>query len=392
MTAPRKTMQMISRRLLWTLCFTSYVLHAITATEIGPALPGIRLELKLSESITGVIASFQSLAGILAILGGVLSDLFGKMRLISLSLLMMGLGALTISSSPNAPILGASFLIFGAGIGFFESSVNAFISDIFSERRGMAINLLHIGWNIGSTLGPVLAAYVALMYGSWRMGYLMMSPPLLALFLISWIAGNKLSEDNVRTGCGKAVMKPGQVLRIFPLMIIPFLILAIQLGITAWLPSILSNQGASFMEASLTVGLFWALSGVGRILWAPFIDRIGYWRVLVIAGGLSSLTMLLASLPIPIYAKIALWSSSGLLLAPAYPTTMAWAISIHPEIGGTLSGIVYAFATLGSFTSTVATGMLFELFGSSYAQLIFAPLALLIAITSYVMRGVRGRP
>ncbi|MEM4648528.1 MAG: hypothetical protein QXK09_00935, partial [Nitrososphaerota archaeon] len=65
------------------------------------------------------------MAGILAILGGVLSDLFGKMRLISLSLLMMGLGALTISSSPNAPILGASFLIFGAGIGFFESSVNA---------------------------------------------------------------------------------------------------------------------------------------------------------------------------------------------------------------------------------------------------------------------------
>ncbi|MEM1655379.1 MAG: hypothetical protein QXU12_06140 [Nitrososphaerota archaeon] len=57
-----------------------------------------------------------------------------------------------------------------------------------------------------------------------------------------------------------------------------------------------------------------------------------------------------------------------------------------------LSGIVYTFATLGSFTSTVVTGMLFELFGSSYAQLIFAPLALLIAITSYVMRGVRGRP
>ncbi|MEM1976974.1 MAG: hypothetical protein QXX29_03655 [Nitrososphaerota archaeon] len=63
---------------------------------------------------------------------------------------------------------------------------------------------------------------------------------------------------------------------------------------------------------------------------------------------------------------------------------------MHPEIGGALSGIVYTFATLGSFASTIATDMLFELFGSSYAQLIFAPSALLIAVTSYVMRGICG--
>ncbi|MEM2690167.1 MAG: MFS transporter [Nitrososphaerota archaeon] len=387
-------MRMMSRKFLWLLCFSSYILYAITATEVGSALPGIRNELVLSESIIGVVVSLQSLAGALAILGGVLSDLFGKMRLVSLSLLVMGLGALLLSSSPNALILGASFFILGAGIGFFESSVNAFISDAFDEKRGMAINLLHIGWNIGSSLGPIIAAYAALAYGSWRVGYLMMFPLLLASSLISWITAAKLAKAKDHSNMIREKMnaKPGQVLGALPLMIIPFLIVANQLSITAWLPSILSDQGASLMEAGLAVGLFWALSGVGRLLWAPFIDRIGYWRVLVIAGGCSCLLMLLASLPIPIYAKITLWSSSGLLLAPAYPTTIAWAISMHPEIGGTLSGIVYTFATLGSFTSTIATGMLFELFGSSYAQLIFAPLALLIAITSYVMRGVRGRP
>ena len=167
---------MISRKLLWTLCFSSYIFYAITATEIGSALPSIRSELALSESLAGIIASLQSLAGVLAILGGALSDLFGKMRLVSLSLLIMGLGALLVSGSPSALILGTSFFTLGAGIGFFEASVNAFISDIFSEKRGMAINLLHIGWNIGSALGPVLAAYIALSYGSWRLGYLIMSP------------------------------------------------------------------------------------------------------------------------------------------------------------------------------------------------------------------------
>ena len=383
---------MISRKLLWTLCFSSYIFYAITATEIGSALPSIRSELALSESLAGIIASLQSLAGVLAILGGALSDLFGKMRLVSLSLLIMGLGALLVSGSPSALILGTSFFILGAGIGFFEASVNAFISDIFSEKRGMAINLLHIGWNIGSALGPVLAAYIALSYGSWRLGYLIMFPLLLISFIASSIIGAKLGKSGSSNSHEPRSMKPKQVLSILPLMMIPFLIVANQLGITAWLPSILSDQGASLIEASLAVGLFWALSGLGRLLWAPFIDRIGYWRVLVIAGGFSSILMLSASLPIPVYARIALWSSSGLLLAPAYPTIIAWATSIYPEIGGALSGMVYAFATLGSFISTIATGMLFELFGSTYAQLIFAPLAALIAMAAYLMRGAGGMP
>jgi FSR family fosmidomycin resistance protein-like MFS transporter len=383
---------MISRKLLWTLCFFSYIFYAITATEIGSALPSIRSELALSESLAGIIASLQSLAGVLAILGGALSDLFGKTRLVSLSLLIMGLGALLVSGSPSALILGTSFFILGAGTGFFEASVNAFISDIFSEKRGMAINLLHIGWNIGSALGPVLAAYIALSYGSWRLGYLIIFPLLLISFIASSIIGVKLGKSGSITSHEPRSMKHKQVLSILPLMMIPFLIVANQLGITAWLPSILSDQGASLIEASLAVGLFWALSGLGRLLWAPFIDRIGYWRVLVIAGGFSSILMLSASLPIPVYARIALWSSSGLLLAPAYPTIIAWATSIYPEIGGALSGMVYAFATLGSFISTIATGMLFELFGSTYAQLIFAPLAALIAMAAYLMRGAGGIP
>ncbi len=239
---------MISRKLLWALCFSSYIFYAITATEIGSALPGIRSELALSESLAGIIASLQSL-------------------------MIMGLGALLISGSPSALILGASFFIIGAGIGFFEASVNAFVSDIFSERRGMAINLLHIGWNIGSALGPVLAAYIALSYGSWRVGYLMMSPLLLASFAANLITGIKLGKNKSSTSCEPRSIKPKQVLSILLLMMIPFLIVANQLGITTWLPSILSDQGASLIEASLAVGLFWGLSGLGRLLWAPFIDR-----------------------------------------------------------------------------------------------------------------------
>ncbi|MCX8187530.1 MAG: MFS transporter [Nitrososphaeria archaeon] len=171
----------------------SYIFHAIAITEIGTALSQIKSEFMLSKTLGGVVASLQSLAGILAILGGILSDIFGKIRLISLSLAIMGVGLLLIYSSPFLLILGISFIIFGAGRGFFEASVNAFISEVFSEKRGMAINLLHIGWNIGSAIGPPLAAYMILTYGSWRLGYIMMSPPLMALSLIMLILVSRSS-------------------------------------------------------------------------------------------------------------------------------------------------------------------------------------------------------
>ena len=382
---------MALRKLLWLLSFLSFIIYATAATEIGAALPGIVSEFKLSESLIGVLASLQSLAGILAILGGVLSDFFGKMRLVSLSLLIMGVGALLISGSPAAPLLGASLFIFGSGMGFFEASVNACISEIFRERRGMAINLLHIGWNIGSSIGPPLAAYAILAYGSWRIGYLLVSPFLLALSLASWASAR---ASALPSGGGnrssKAGIASGSVLTLLPLMIIPFFLVANQLGITAWLPSILVDQGAPLMEASLAVGLFWALSGVGRLSWALFTDRIGYWRILLLAGSSSAILMLLTLLPLPIHAKIALWSCSGFFLGPAYPTVVAWVTSIRPEIGGTLSGILFASATLGSFASTVATGLLFDLFGSRIAQLIFPLLIIPVAAASYIMRGIGG--
>ena len=380
---------MLSRKILILLGLLSYIFCAAAATEIGPALSEIGFEFELSETMLGFLASLQALGGIFALLGGVLSDFFGKMRLVSISLLMMGVGTLLISSSPLFWILGFSFFIFGIGIGFFEASVNAFISEIFHEKRGMAINILHIGWNMGSAVGPPIVALMIIAYGSWRLGYLAVAPPLIALSVIMWLLIRKPYETGNETKIKYGKISPRLVWKAFPLMMISFLIVSSELGITAWLPSILIDQGGSLAEASLTLGAFWGLGGVGRLVWAPFVDRLGYRRVLLLTGSGSALLMILTSLPLPIYLKAVLWSSSGLLLGPAYPTLVVWATASYPEIGGTLSGTVFTFATLGSFTSTILAGLLFDLLGSAIAQLIFPFSMAAVAAISYLTRSIR---
>ena len=387
-TYPLTRFSMTSRKIIWLLSFLSFIAYAVSATEIGPALSEIRSEFMLNETIAGVLASLQSLAGVLAILGGVLSDIFGKTRLVSFSLILMGLGTLAISSSPHIWILAAALFVFGSGTGFFEASVNAFVSEVFQDKRGMAINLLHIGWNIGSTIGPLLAAYAILTYGTWRFGYLLVSPFLIVLFIATWILARGFSRNRGGKPRDRRGVDLKIILRVLPLMIIPFLIVAAQLGLTTWLPSILTDQGMSIAGASLTVGLFWALCGVGRLVWAPFIDRLGYWRVLVIAGGCSALLMFLTTLPSPIYVRMMLWACAGFIIGPAYPTTVAWITASYPEIGGTLSGTLFTFSTLGSFASAIIVGTLFDAFGSVIAQFFFPLPILVAALLSYLMRGI----
>jgi MFS family permease len=378
------------RRTLILLGILSFIIYAVVATEIGPALPEIKTEMRVNEAIMGLIASLQSLAGAFAIFGGFLSDKFGKVRVTSISLWAIGLGSLMISISSSIILLGISFFTLGIGVGFFEASINAFVSDIFREKRGLAINILHVGWSVGSTVGPLLMTLMILLYGSWRLGYLVVFPIFVMLPFVLWAVTKEIfNEIDAKSELSNRSMvcRLTSTLKVLPLLFLSFLLISCNLGISTWLPTILLDQGGSLLESSLTVSMFWALVGLGRLAWAPFVDKFGYWRVLMLGGFGSSLLMVLGSLSVPIYLKILLWAVSGFFLAPTYPTVIAWVTTSYPEFGGTLSGAVYTFATLGSFSSTLLVGFIFSSFGSVAAQLIFPLIMGIVTIISYLSRN-----
>ncbi|MCF8885095.1 MAG: MFS transporter [Aigarchaeota archaeon] len=377
---------MLSGRILLLISFMAYVFYAILATEIGPALPEISLEFKLSEAITGIVVSLQFVAGILAVLGGFLSDIFGSVRFISISLGLIGVSALLLSYSTDLFIIGLAFFLMGTGFSFFEASVNAFISSIFSEKRGMSINLLHIGWGVGSTLGPVMIAFTILSYGSWRLGYLMIVPFMIFFSLVYGIfiqRSFKIAESGEELKRKHRDSGKSLLISVLPVFLTSFLLMSCKLGINTWLPYILQDQGGTIMEASLTISLFWMLISVGRLVWAPFVDRLGYWRVVTFTSLASLILLIPTILPIPLHTKMILYSSIGFFLGPIYPTLIAITTTYSPKRGGTLVGAIYAFGTLGTVFSTIITGFTIELFGSSIAQIIFPAILSLILATSY---------
>ena len=121
--------------------------------------------------------------------------------------------------------------------------------------------------------------------------------------------------------------------------------------------------------------------GIGRILWAPAIDRLGFGKTVLTSSSLSLISILAASLQLPAIFKMGLWILTGFCLAPIFPATIAWITSLKPDSAGLLSGLAYSNGALGAFVSTWSAGLVASYFGISTSQYVFPVFVLLMVVT-----------
>ena len=367
---------MASRKLLWLLNFSSLVLYAMVTAAIGPSLPLISKEFNLDPSLAGFLVSISSLGAMLSALGGWIADRVGRGLMVLISLSIFGLGSVLMGLAPTICLMGSAMLCMGIGSGFFEAASNAMISDLYAERRGMAVSLFNVARNIGLGLGPPITVFLITSMKTWRIVYLAAAPPIILLATTILFSSRGLSavkRFNLQRG------ELSGLLKIMPIAFISTLIVAVEAGLSTWLPSILIDMGADLLEGGLTVGFFWGLMSVGRFIWAFFIDKLGYRKSMLISGILGTLLMIIAVIQVPLQVKMTAWASSGFFLAPLFPALLALMTDLKPEFGGALTGTAFTMGTLGSFVMTWLVGVVAALLGFQVAQYVF-PITSLVTI------------
>jgi len=348
----------------------------MVTAAIGPSLPLISKEFNLDPSLAGFLVSISSLGAMLSALGGWIADRVGRGLMVLISLSIFGLGSVLMGLAPTVFLMGSAMLCMGIGSGFFEAASNAMISDLYAERRGMAVSLFNVARNLGLGLGPPITALLITSMKTWRIVYLAAAPPIILLATTILFSSRGLSavkRFNLQRG------ELGGLLKIMPIAFISTLIVAVEAGLSTWLPSILMDMGAGLLEGGLTVGFFWGLMSVGRFIWAFFIDKLGYRKSMLISGILGTLLMIIAVIQVPLQVKMAAWASSGFFLAPLFPSLLALMTDLKPEFGGVLTGTAFTMGTLGSFVMTWLVGVIAALQGFQVAQYVF-PIASLVTI------------
>jgi FSR family fosmidomycin resistance protein-like MFS transporter len=261
---------------------------------------------------------------------------------------MIGLLMLAIAPTYLAILLAVALIGVGSSVFHPESSRVARMAS--GGQHGMAQSLFQVGGNIGSSMGPLLAAWVVQPEGQRSISWFAIFA-LLAIFVLTkvgtWSKLNRstLKKSRARTGDDAARLsrrRIGVALAVLiALMFSKFVYLAsISSYYTFYL---ISKFHVSVQNAQVHLFVFLAAVAAGTMIGGPIGDRIG--RKLVIWCSILGILPFTLALP---YANL-FWTGIltvfiGLILASTFSAIVVYAQELVPGRVGAISGLFFGLA------------------------------------------------
>ena len=136
---------------------------------ISGALLFIKQEFGLSAGLQQLVVGSLLVAAVVgALLGGPISDAWGRKRTLILAALVFGVGALVASYSPNLAVLVVARVLLGLAIGIASMIVPVYIAEIAPPRvRGALVSLQQFMITVGIMVS-YLVSYAFSGSGAWR--------------------------------------------------------------------------------------------------------------------------------------------------------------------------------------------------------------------------------
>lgn len=306
------------------LCL-SQVLFCASFSMIIPELPQHLTNLG-GENYKGLIISLFTLtAGLSRPFSGKLTDTIGRIPVMIIGTLVCVICSLLYPFMTT--VFGFLLLRFfhGFSTGFKPTASAAYVADIVPvHRRGEAIGIIGVSFNIGASSGPAVGSWLTNLYGINTMFYL---SSLIAFVSIFMLLGLKESlEDKVKFKANLLLLKRNEIIdftAIAPAFVVVFLYFGFG-GILTIIPDQsaflgLANKGIFFTY-------FTAFSILSRLVAGRISDRIG--RVIVIRFAIIFLALSFVLLAFAKTSSLLLIAGSciGFSVGVAAPSVFAWAI------------------------------------------------------------------
>ena len=143
-----------------------------------------------------MLSAGSSMAG--GLLGGSLTDIFGRRRMI-LGLQLMSTVSVGICGFLEPTIAIAWVLIFAAGaMGAVRPVVNSIVADITAgPLRQRAFSLLYLGTNMGVAIGPIIAGFLFRNYLHWIFWGDALSTLVAFSLVLLWVPETKPSSTDI---------------------------------------------------------------------------------------------------------------------------------------------------------------------------------------------------
>ena len=298
-----------------------WMLDAMDVSLYLFALTSIAAEFHLDKAQSGGVASATLIASAIGgILCGVLSDRFGRVRMLMVSILFYSICTALIATASTIGWLIFWRVLVGLGMGGEWSAGAVLVAETWPARhRGKAIGLMQSGWAIGVILAALLWAIVLPRWG-WRPMFVIGVAPAL---LVAWMRRN-VPEPAIWKK--ESVAKRGLTETITIMTGSPYLKRAIiatsaaaallfaYWGLFTWVPTYLSSSDAGGAGLGVFKSLGWIIpmqigAFFGYTSFGFLADRFGRRRTFVVF-------VLCAALIVPIFGASARSETALLVLGP----------------------------------------------------------------------------
>src|SRR5712671_2537114 len=306
------------------------------------------------------------------------------------------IGLLLLASAGSYPVLISAAALVGVGSAVFHPEASRVARLASGGRHGLAQSLFQVGGNIGSSLGPILAAFVVIPRGQSSIAWFS-SAALLAMTVLFGV-GNWYRREHAgpaRTGARRSTERSHLSRRKVAWSVaILFALVFSKSFYTASLNSfytfyLISKFHVSVASAQIYLFAFLASVAVGTLVGGPVGDRIG--RKYVLWGSIVGVLPFTLVLP---YADL-FWTgiltvAIGLILASASSAIIVYALELVPGKVGTVAGLFFGLSFGMAGIGAAALGRLADATSIDYVYQICAFLPLLGLLT--VLLPNIGRP
>ena len=349
--SPLKTTEGKTVFTILTAISVCHLLNDMIQSLIPAIYPILKNSFRLNFEQIGLITlAYQLTASLLQPMVGLYTDHRPKpfSLPVGMSFSLSGLVLLSVATTFPALLLAAAMVGLGSSVFHPESSRVARMAS--GGRHGLAQSIFQVGGNAGTSLGPLLAAFIVLPRGQHSIAWFS-AAALLAMIILfyvgSWYKTHQAAKVKLKTRHERnlPLLSSRKVaLSLTILIALVFSKYFYLASLTSYYTFYLIHKFHIGVQSSqIYLFLFLGAVAAGTVVGGPIGDRIGRKYVI----WCSILGVLPFTLALP-YANL-LWTAIlsiiiGFILASAFTAILVYAQELLPGKVGMVSGLFFGFA------------------------------------------------
>ena len=348
---PRKLAEDTIFSILLTISL-SHLLNDTIQSLIPSIYPIVKNSFHLSFTQVGIITlTFQLAASLFQPFVGSYTDRKPQPFSLGVGMAITLIGLIVLSLATNYAVVLIAVGMIGTGSAVFHPEASKVAYMASGGRRGLAQSIFQVGGNMGSSLGPLLAAIIIVPFGQISIlwfSFLALLAIVLLVQIGKWYKQNiHRIKSRGRTGSAEQRSQISQKRIVFAICILLVLIFSKYFylaSMTSYFTFYLIDKfHISVQSSQLHLFIFLFATAAGTFFGGPIGDRIGRKYVIWFSIlGVAPFTLLLPHMNL-------FWTSVlsviiGLILASAFSAILVYAQELLPGKVGLVSGLFFGFA------------------------------------------------